>query len=911
MNDLRPGGDATIEAAGAAAPAALLPDEGAIPISPNCVTIFGAGIAGLTAAHELVERGFQVQVWERANNERYPRRGCEVGGMARTQWSRVHWPDQRVVDRESSFDDDVGDEQERAVYGRQTQKIVCIDQKFYLRLDAAAKPSVFAALGRKGLYVEKGIGDIVREVNNILLKNPGIRHVYAEVAYRDPMAQPRKWDDLAAHANLVIDQLRGYLEETTLADAKVSPELARVLVDVVVVPLLRPVRFEIVVVEAFPSSDVPKQTDVIVGFRIRERWLPGEHGYRFFPSFYRHVFDSMQRTPILEPVDKTPYAQAQERAVGIRSPERYRYTETGRTAYDSVRPLASQVLAFQTGPKPLVFSRFPVRSLEEMRQYTRVFFSPESEGGFGIDPRDALRLTLRLVQYLTSCEGRRREYEAVSWWDFVQGGRLGPAAQLMLEKWPRALISMDSRAIDARSQFIGIAQLVLDQFRTTGLRDGTLKGPTNEAWLNPWRAYLEAQGVEFIHGELEGFSVVKMETPDGKVEPRVWPTVRSWEPRYALKREDEEPAVDLAAPPEPVPQPDLMPGYFVLAVSTLEARCIAKKYCEAVYGVEENWPTGSDLAKMARWAPEKSDEVIGEPPEKSPDFRHFVGIQYYFAEDVFWVDGHVYYPNSPWSLTSVSQTRFWADRTDWEHGYRGILSVIIGNWTAEGIEVTQPAAECTEEELAREVWAQINDSIRRDFASRAPDEASGAPARRTVGKTLPQPIYWHLDYNLRRDESTGKLKNKSPFPVTAPGSWDRRPGSVDGEYQIEHGIVLAGAHLKTFTRLPTMEAANESGRRAVNAILNHERVSPEERALSVYRRTLCDLWNPEDREIDDFQFFKDVDKELYSRGVAHPFEVFGVDELVRTLLTGGREDPLDPVVVWSRIRRVLRYGSPW
>src|SRR4051812_38368315 len=124
----------------------------------------------------------------------------------------------------------------------------------------------------------------------------------------------------------------------------------------------------------------------------------------------------------------------------------------------------------------------------------------------------------------------------------------------MLEKWPRALISMDSRAIDARSQFIGIAQLVLDQFRTTGLRDGTLKGPTNEAWLNPWRAYLEAQGVEFIHGELEGFSVVKMETPDGKVEPRVWPTVRSWEPRYALKREDEEPAVDLAAPPEPVPQ---------------------------------------------------------------------------------------------------------------------------------------------------------------------------------------------------------------------------------------------------------------------------------------------------------------------------------------------------------------------
>lgn len=25
--------------------------------------------------------------------------------------------------------------------------------------------------------------------------------------------------------------------------------------------------------------------------------LPGEHGFRFFPSFYRHVFDTMRRIP--------------------------------------------------------------------------------------------------------------------------------------------------------------------------------------------------------------------------------------------------------------------------------------------------------------------------------------------------------------------------------------------------------------------------------------------------------------------------------------------------------------------------------------------------------------------------------------------------------------------------------------
>lgn len=26
--------------------------------------------------------------------------------------------------------------------------------------------------------------------------------------------------------------------------------------------------------------------------------LPGEHGFRFFPSFYRHVFDTMSRIPV-------------------------------------------------------------------------------------------------------------------------------------------------------------------------------------------------------------------------------------------------------------------------------------------------------------------------------------------------------------------------------------------------------------------------------------------------------------------------------------------------------------------------------------------------------------------------------------------------------------------------------------
>src|SRR5690242_9125245 len=52
------------------------------------VTIFGAGIAGLSAAHELIERGFRVRVVERVASEDREYE-AEVGGLARNQFGRA------------------------------------------------------------------------------------------------------------------------------------------------------------------------------------------------------------------------------------------------------------------------------------------------------------------------------------------------------------------------------------------------------------------------------------------------------------------------------------------------------------------------------------------------------------------------------------------------------------------------------------------------------------------------------------------------------------------------------------------------------------------------------------------------------------------------------------------------------
>src|SRR5262245_11795464 len=50
--------------------------------------VFGAGVTGLTAAHELVERGFMVFVVEAENDPIHPGEPL-VGGLAATQWASI------------------------------------------------------------------------------------------------------------------------------------------------------------------------------------------------------------------------------------------------------------------------------------------------------------------------------------------------------------------------------------------------------------------------------------------------------------------------------------------------------------------------------------------------------------------------------------------------------------------------------------------------------------------------------------------------------------------------------------------------------------------------------------------------------------------------------------------------------
>src|SRR4029079_2627893 len=117
------------------------------------------------------------------------------------------------------------------------------------------------------------------------------------------------------------------------------------------------------------------------------RDLPGEHGFRFFPRFYKHLPDTMSRIPFAD----QPHGCAGN------------LTETTRLEYPLV------------GKAPIVMSdRFP-RNLDDFKVD---FADAHLDMGFLAGEREYF--AERIWQVMTSCMDRRLdEYEKLGWWGYV------------------------------------------------------------------------------------------------------------------------------------------------------------------------------------------------------------------------------------------------------------------------------------------------------------------------------------------------------------------------------------------------------------------------------------------------------------------------------------------------------------
>src|ERR671917_631163 len=196
--------------------------------------------------------------------------------------------------------------------------------------------------------------------------------------------------------------------------------------------------------------------------------LPGEHGFRFFPGFYRHLPDTMRRIP---------------------------YASGGGNVFDNL-VTATEVQIARADGRELVSPAHLPRNLRDLDKAFR--FLIDYAGSVGIAPWDAAHFVDRLLLLLTSCEERRfAQFENQSWWQFSGAATRGGAyAKYLADGLTRTLVAARAREMSARTGGSILLQLLFDLSRAGGRADRVLNAPTNEAWLSPWVAHLVARGVD-------------------------------------------------------------------------------------------------------------------------------------------------------------------------------------------------------------------------------------------------------------------------------------------------------------------------------------------------------------------------------------------------------------------------------
>jgi uncharacterized protein with NAD-binding domain and iron-sulfur cluster len=195
------------------------------------------------------------------------------------------------------------------------------------------------------------------------------------------------------------------------------------------------------------------------------RNLPGEHGFRFFPGFYRHLPDTMRRIP---------YAD-------------------GLTVFDNLIP-ATRLLLSQA-EKPDAVLPVVQRNLSDLWSALQFAFGPNVTN---VPLEDVLFFWQKLERWLKSCDARRYgEYENMSWWDYAEGETRSEGYRKFLAGGlTRTLVAVRAEQMSARSAASVISQLLQNLLADAGA-DRVLNGPTNDVWMDPWLRHLENLGVRY------------------------------------------------------------------------------------------------------------------------------------------------------------------------------------------------------------------------------------------------------------------------------------------------------------------------------------------------------------------------------------------------------------------------------
>lgn len=197
--------------------------------------------------------------------------------------------------------------------------------------------------------------------------------------------------------------------------------------------------------------------------------LPGEHGFRFFPGFYKHITDTMSRTP---------YGNNSDGVLG-------NLVQTER------------VMMARFNEAPLInIVNFP-KNLADLK----VMFHALHDSNTGLNKQDTDTFAEKLWQLMTSCYERRNDiYERIGWWEFTDAENQSEAyRQYFVGGITRTLVAAKPKQVSTKTGGDILLQLIFLMSSPGAQSDRILNGPTNDSWLYPWRDYLLKQGVRYHH----------------------------------------------------------------------------------------------------------------------------------------------------------------------------------------------------------------------------------------------------------------------------------------------------------------------------------------------------------------------------------------------------------------------------
>ena len=193
--------------------------------------------------------------------------------------------------------------------------------------------------------------------------------------------------------------------------------------------------------------------------------LPGEHGFRFFPAFYKHLPDTMKRIP---------------------------FPGNTHGVFDNLVGAAEVGIFQQAARKIILPGRYPSSMADWKGAIYNLLHSR-----FNVPDDEILFFVDKLLTILTSCPARRlAEYEKIDWWSFIEAESRSPEYRKVFGLGlTRSLVALKAEVASTRTVGDILLQLILYMFVLDINDDRVLNAPTDEAWINPWIDYLKQRGV--------------------------------------------------------------------------------------------------------------------------------------------------------------------------------------------------------------------------------------------------------------------------------------------------------------------------------------------------------------------------------------------------------------------------------